>query len=137
LLVVACNGLCSPVIAKRIADFVLTALGLLFLSPFLVGMALMVWVRNGRPVLFVATRVGQHGRAFRLYKFRTMLPSDGSSVTVRDDPRVTPLGRVLRRSKLDELPQLFNVLKGDMSLVGPRPQATWRFTLPSNAGFWN
>lgn len=75
------------------------------------------------PVFFLAPRVGQHGRHFRIFKFRTMHPADGPAITFRDDPRVTSVGRFLRRTKLDELPQLLNVLRGDMAVVGPRPES--------------
>jgi len=109
-------------IFKRLLDFVIAALGLIVVSPILLGIALFIRLRDGSPVFYAATRVGQHGRLFHQYKFRTMVPTRGSSVTVWGDPRVTSSGRILRRSKLDELPQLFNVLLGDMSLVGPRPE---------------
>jgi len=111
--------------ARRVADVVLAGLGLLVLSPLLFGVALLILIRSGRPVMHVATRVGLGGRPFPLYKFRTMVTGAagaGPAVTVKGDPRVTPLGRILRRYKLDELPQLVNVVKGEMSLVGPRPE---------------
>ncbi len=111
--------------ARRVSDVVLAGLGLLVLAPFLCGVALLIMIRSGRPVMHVATRIGLGGRPFPLYKFRTMVAgaaAAGPAVTVKGDPRVTPLGRILRRYKLDELPQLVNVVKGDMSLVGPRPE---------------
>ena len=112
---------------RRLFDIVLAGLGLILVSPLLAGIAVLVRLKDGPPVFYKATRVGLHGRPFRLLKFRTMVPaggpvSQGHSVTVWDDPRVTPLGRSLRRHKLDELPQLVNVLWGDMSMVGPRPE---------------
>jgi lipopolysaccharide/colanic/teichoic acid biosynthesis glycosyltransferase len=108
--------------ARRIVDVLVASIGLVLLAPPLLAIALLVRLKDGSPVLYRATRVGQHGRLFHLFKFRTMVPSEGSSVTVWADPRVTPLGRTLRRHKLDELPQLLNVLRGDMSFVGPRPE---------------
>jgi lipopolysaccharide/colanic/teichoic acid biosynthesis glycosyltransferase len=114
--------------AKRFFDLVVAGIGLVVISPLLAAVALLIRLKDGPPVIYKATRVGQHGRIFRLYKFRTMVPAGaavlapGSSVTVYDDPRITSIGRMLRRLKLDELPQFFNVLRGDMSLVGPRPE---------------
>jgi lipopolysaccharide/colanic/teichoic acid biosynthesis glycosyltransferase len=108
--------------ARRVFDVLLSSIGLIVLAPLLCALAILVRLRDGSPVVYRATRVGQHGRPFELFKFRTMVPSGGSSVTVWADPRVTPLGRTLRRHKLDELPQLLNVLRGDMSFVGPRPE---------------
>jgi lipopolysaccharide/colanic/teichoic acid biosynthesis glycosyltransferase len=108
--------------ARRLTDIVLALVGLAVLAPLLLAIAAAVRLRDGAPVIYKARRVGQHGREFRLFKFRTMVPAGGSSVTVWADPRVTPLGRRLRRLKLDELPQLLNVLRGEMSIVGPRPE---------------
>ena len=108
--------------ARRLTDIVLALIGLAVTAPVLVAIAAAVRLRDGAPVIYRARRVGHHGREFQLFKFRTMVPVGGSSVTVWADPRVTPLGRRLRRLKLDELPQLFNVLRGEMSIVGPRPE---------------
>ena len=110
---------------KRLLDVFLAACGLLLCAPLylLVGAAIALF--DGLPVLHVATRVGRHGRLFKLLKFRTMKPNAsaaGPGVTSAGDVRVTRLGRLLRKTKLDELPQLVNVLAGDMSLVGPRPE---------------
>jgi lipopolysaccharide/colanic/teichoic acid biosynthesis glycosyltransferase len=114
---------------KRFIDIIAAGLGLILLAPLLVAIGILVRLRDGSPVIYRATRVGRNGRLFHLFKFRTMVTAPksgesslGSSVTVWDDPRVTPLGRTLRRHKLDELPQLLNVLSGEMSLVGPRPE---------------
>ncbi|HVH68409.1 MAG TPA: sugar transferase [Gemmatimonadales bacterium] len=110
--------------AKRAFDLVGAGLGVLLLAPLLAVLALLVKAEDGGPVLFKQERVGYRGRRFRIWKFRTMVPdaeSLGPFVTPERDPRVTRIGAWLRRRKLDELPQLFNVLAGDMSLVGPRP----------------
>jgi lipopolysaccharide/colanic/teichoic acid biosynthesis glycosyltransferase len=98
-------------------------LGLIILSPVLLAIAILVKLKMpGGPVIFRQQRVGRHGRLFMMYKFSTMVKDhDGSTVTVRGESRITPLGAVLRKYKLDELPELWNVLIGDMSLVGPRP----------------
>ncbi len=109
---------------KRGFDLLLAALALLLLALPMLAVALAVWLDSGRPVLFAQARVGRGGRLFRLYKFRSMVAdaeARGPQRTASGDPRITRVGRWLRRSSLDELPQLFNVLRGDMSLVGPRP----------------
>lgn len=110
---------------KRAFDIVASALGLIFLFPLLGIAALLVKLTSRGPVFFRQERVGRGFRPFRIRKFRTMVadaPSRGGAITVGGDPRVTGVGRVLRACKIDELPQLFNVLTGDMSLVGPRPE---------------
>jgi len=109
---------------KRAFDLVGAGLGVVLLAPLLALLALLVKAEDGGPVLFKQERVGYRGRRFRIWKFRTMVPDAerrGLPLTVGRDPRVTRIGAWMRRQKLDELPQLFNVLVGDMSLVGPRP----------------
>lgn len=109
----------------RIIEFFLALIGLLLLSPFLILIAIAVRLDSGKPVFFIQERVGKKGKPFNLYKFRTMirLAHRGGYLTVgSNDTRVTRVGKRLRKTKLDELPQLFNVLKGDMSFVGPRPE---------------
>lgn len=109
---------------KRLIDVVLSLLALVALSPLLLGVALLIALRDGPPVTFRQVRVGLNGRSFGMYKFRSMVKnaaSIGPHFTSSDDPRITRVGRFIRRTSIDELPQLFNVLKGDMSLVGPRP----------------
>jgi exopolysaccharide biosynthesis polyprenyl glycosylphosphotransferase len=120
---------------KRILDIVLTVLALLLLSPFLVAIAVAVRLDSDGPVFYSAERIGQKGRVFRCFKFRTMVRDadnlraamthmnerDGVLFKVTNDPRITRIGRFLRKYSLDELPQFFNVLRGDMSIVGPRP----------------
>ena len=113
------------VAAKRAVDILVASVALVLALPVLVLVALLVWMGLGRPILFVQERPGLHGTIFRLYKFRTMRDAvDASGRPLADVQRLTPLGRFLRRSSLDELPQLFNVLRGTMSLVGPRPLLT-------------
>lgn len=111
---------------KRVTDIGGALFGILITAPIMLGAALAVRLTSPGPVIFKQERVGRHGRRFYMYKFRSMeLQAPGEEKkawTVRDDPRVTPVGRFLRRTSLDELPQLFNILKGDMSLVGPRPE---------------
>lgn len=112
--------------AKRALDLLLAVLALVFLAPFLGLVALAIWVDDQGPILFRQQRTGLYGRAFRIYKFRTMtVAEDGAHVrqAVRGDQRITRVGAVLRALSLDELPQLLNVVRGEMSLVGPRPHA--------------
>lgn len=109
-------------VAKRVFDFVLAGLALVVLSPVLILLSFIVLFSMGWPILFSQTRPGLGGRPFRFHKFRTMENAvDGAGNILPDGDRLTPLGRFLRRTSLDELPELFNVLTGDMSLVGPRP----------------
>lgn len=122
-------------LVKRIVDVLAALLALILLSPLLLGVALAIRLQEGRPVLFRQTRVGLHGRQFQVVKFRTMqvgahdrlaeLADDneisGPAFKLTNDPRITKIGRWLRRTSIDELPQLWNVLRGQMSLVGPRP----------------
>lgn len=106
-------------------DLIASFLGLIVLSPLLLGIAIWIKIDSPGPVIYAGRRVGRFGREFRLYKFRTMVPDAdkiGGSSTADGDPRLTRSGRFLRRFKLDELPQLFNALSGRMSLVGPRPE---------------
>jgi len=110
---------------KRLFDLVGAALGLLLLSPLLIGIALWIKLDSPGPVFFRQQRVGRFGALFRIHKFRSMsdgAPLAGPQLTVGADPRITRAGQVLRRTKLDELPQLIDVLAGTMSLVGPRPE---------------
>lgn len=111
--------------AKRILDVAGAATGLLVFAPLLIGIAIAIKSTSPGPVFFRQKRYGYHNRRFWIFKFRTMYidmgDQRGTQQTKADDPRVTPLGRILRKTSLDELPQLINVLKGDMSLVGPRP----------------
>ena len=108
---------------KLILDKTAAFFGLLLLSPVLLVVTILIKLKMpGGPVIFRQQRVGRHGKLFTIYKFRTMTTGhQGSSVSVAGETRITPLGAVLRRYKIDELPELWNVLKGDMSLVGPRP----------------
>jgi lipopolysaccharide/colanic/teichoic acid biosynthesis glycosyltransferase len=110
--------------SKRLFDVLASASGLILLAPALLAIALWVRLDSPGPALFRQRRVGRHGRHFDMYKFRTMADraDEGRQLTVGCDPRITRAGRFLRRSKLDELPQLLNVLEGTMSLVGPRPE---------------
>ena len=109
---------------KRGLDLSLSITALIVLSPLLIGVVTLIALTSSGPVFYWQERFGMMGRTFRLWKFRTMRPGadQGPLITARGDPRVTALGRVLRATKIDELPQLVNVVKGDMSIVGPRPQ---------------
>lgn len=111
---------------KRTLDLALSLVALLILSPVLFGAALAIALESGFPVLFRQTRLGLHGREFGMLKFRSMVKnaaSIGPYFTSTSDPRVTRVGRFIRRTSIDELPQLWNVIKGEMSIVGPRPHA--------------
>lgn len=112
---------------QRFFDVIFSSLALLILSPLLLPIALLLRFTGEGEVFFLQERVGKNGRPFKLFKFATMLknsPSIGTgTVTLKNDPRVLPLGKFLRKTKLNELPQLLNILIGDMSVVGPRPQA--------------
>lgn len=110
---------------KRLFDIIICFILLPFLFPLMAVAALFVLVESGPPALFLQERVGRDGKIFRIYKLRTMVPGaehKGPLLAQRGDPRVTRVGRFLRRWSLDELPQLFNVIRGEMSLVGPRPE---------------
>jgi lipopolysaccharide/colanic/teichoic acid biosynthesis glycosyltransferase len=110
---------------KRIFDLLFSAVALIVLAPFFVLIALAIRWDSAGPVLFRQERVGRGGRVFRIRKFRTMVvdaPARGPAITIGQDSRITRVGAWLRRTKLDELPQLLDVLRGDMSLVGPRPE---------------
>jgi lipopolysaccharide/colanic/teichoic acid biosynthesis glycosyltransferase len=126
-------------VAKRLIDLFLTSLLAALATPLVAAVACAIWLERDGPVLFRQQRVGEGGRLFTMYKFRTMVPEAEQQqwevgrrneagimlYKTADDPRVTRLGRLLRRTSLDELPQLWNVLRGDMSLVGPRPELPW------------
>ena len=110
---------------KRIFDIVFSALGLVILSPLLLIVALAIAATSEDSFFYIQNRVGKNGKIFRMIKFRTMrIDSDktGLFITAKNDPQITVIGKILRRTKLDELPELWNVLVGDMSLVGPRPE---------------
>ena len=109
---------------KRCVDLVVAVPGAIVICALAPWIALANRLTGDRgPTFYSATRVGKRGRTFQIHKFRTMRPTAGPGITFRGDPRITGVGRFLRRSKLDELPQLFNVLRGDMSVVGPRPES--------------
>ena len=133
-------------VGKRAADVVVATGALIALAPVFGFVATLVWLDSGTPIVFKATRLGRAGRPFRMYKFRTMAPGSEEAlidlrarnlaqgmVKIVDDPRVTVIGRWLRRFSLDELPQLWNVIRGDMSLVGPRPHQVGE-VLPTDDG---
>ncbi|MGO0062394.1 sugar transferase [Brevibacillus fluminis] len=113
---------------KRMIDVILAGAGVLLISPILLVIALWIKADSAGPILFRQQRVGRHGRLFWIYKFRTMVHAGSGNqklLTIGRDPRITRSGAILRKYKLDELPQLFNVLKGEMSLVGPRPEVPY------------
>ena len=126
----------SAYAVKRVLDIVCSALALIIFSPLMLGVAIAIKLDDGGPVFFSQTRIGLHGRPFKMYKFRSMVTnaeelkkklaeengqSDRFIFKMKDDPRITKIGHFIRKTSLDEFPQFFNVLKGDMSLVGPRP----------------
>jgi putative colanic acid biosynthesis UDP-glucose lipid carrier transferase len=114
-------------VVKIIEDYAVGLIGLLAASPFMIGAAIAIWLDDGRPILFRQPRTGFNSKPFLIYKFRTMTidpTDDGSEGTKRDSQRITRVGRFLRRTSIDELPQLFNVLRGEMSIVGPRPHVS-------------
>jgi len=124
---------------KRLFDIVLCSAALVVLSPVLLAVAIVVKTEDGGPVFFTQERNGLNGKVFRMYKFRTMCPDapklhqqllknnelDGPAFKMKDDPRITKVGKFLRRTSLDELPQLLNIIRGEMSIVGPRPLPTY------------
>jgi lipopolysaccharide/colanic/teichoic acid biosynthesis glycosyltransferase len=132
---------CVQQIVKRIFDVAVSAMLLILLSPLLLAIAVVIRVSSGAPVLFEWNVVGKNGQPFKSHKFRTMVANAdqmkqqlvaynemrGPVFKMKDDPRVTRVGRILRRYSLDELPQLWSVLKGDMSLVGPRPPLVYEY----------
>jgi lipopolysaccharide/colanic/teichoic acid biosynthesis glycosyltransferase len=121
-------------VLKRSFDVAAAALALIVLSPLFLIIGVAIKLHDRGPIFYRGERVGVGGKRFRILKFRTMVVNAerlGGSSTPKDDPRVTPVGRMLRAVKLDELPQLLNVLGGDMSLVGPRPRVAWAVALYS------
>lgn len=122
-------------IAKRLFDIAAASVGILILSPFFIATAVLIKLDSPGPVLFSQSRLGQKGRHFEMYKFRSMVVNaeallrelqlknevSGHMFKMKNDPRITRIGKIIRKTSIDELPQLFNVIKGDMSLVGPRP----------------
>ena len=121
-------------ITKRLFDLFFSTLAMIVLSPVLIVIAVLIKLESAGPALYKGTRVGLNGTLFKMNKFRTMVINAdkiGGSSTPEDDPRITKIGRLLRRYKLDELPQLSNVFKGEMSFVGPRPQVKWAVDLYS------
>lgn len=109
-------------VGKRVFDICVSSVVLVLLTPLFLIISIMIKVGSKGRVFFIQKRVGKDFREFDLYKFRTMRDEEGLEITAKDDPRITKIGRFLRKTKIDELPQLLNVLKGDMSLVGPRPE---------------
>jgi len=137
-------------VAKRAVDLLFCLFALVLLSPLFLAVAVAIKLYDGGPVFFSQYRVGQGGRTFRFFKFRSMVVNaqalqskladesdheDPRTFKMRNDPRVTPIGRFLRRFSIDELPQLYNVLAGDMSLVGPRPPLPTEVALYSKSDF--
>lgn len=120
---------------KRLFDISLSLSGLILTSPIFLLLAALIKNEDGGSVFYKGVRVGMQGVSFKMFKFRTMMMNAdkmGASSTVIDDPRLTKVGKFLRKYKLDELPQLLNVLRGEMSFVGPRPQVPWAVALYSS-----
>jgi lipopolysaccharide/colanic/teichoic acid biosynthesis glycosyltransferase len=119
---------------KRTFDVLLSLIGVILLAPVLAPTAICIKKEDNGPIFYRGIRIGKHGKPFRIFKFRTMLVDAekvGGSSTGDDDTRITKVGKHLRKYKLDELPQLINVLRGEMSFVGPRPQVQWAVSLYS------
>lgn len=118
----------SSMVLKRLFDFLFASIVLILLSPIYIIIGVIISLDRKGPIFYTPERRGESGGVFKCYKFRTMSvcdnPLNGTKSTVRDDPRITPIGKLLRKSDLDELPQFFNVLKGEMSVIGPRPHRT-------------
>lgn len=113
-------------LARRIVDIAFSCLALILLSPAFLLIVIAIWVESGRPIFFKQVRLGRYGRPFYMYKFRKFHKDCGSSgppLTLEKDPRLTIVGRFLAASKFDELPQFWNTLRGDMSIIGPRPES--------------
>lgn len=111
---------------RRMMDILIASAALIYLSPVMLGIAIAIYLEDGAPILFSQTRLGVDGKPFKLLKFRKFWADAGSAglpVTLTDDPRLTRVGRFLEKTKLDELPQFWNILVGDMSVVGPRPES--------------
>ena len=117
------NGKTVYLFFKRLADIFFSLLGLIISSPIWPLLAIIIKAESKGPVIFTQERVGLHGKKFKLYKFRTMRATGNSYIfTAKDDPRITKFGKFMRKTRLDEIPQLLNVIKGEMSLIGPRPE---------------
>jgi len=119
---------------KRLFDIIFSFSGLILVSPILLIISILIKIDSKGPVFYRGVRIGKDGKQFRIFKFRTMIENAeklGPSSTPDDDPRLTKIGKFLKKYQLDELPQLINVLKGEMSLVGPRPQVPWAVELYS------
>tara|TARA_B110000003_G_C16515867_1_gene483000 strand:- start:285 stop:941 length:657 start_codon:yes stop_codon:yes gene_type:complete len=117
---------------QRFIDLLLSSIAIIFLSPLLLPVIFILKITGEGEIFYVQKRIGKHGSEFGLLKFATMLkdsPNIGAGeITIHNDPRVLPLGKILRKTKLNELPQLFNIIKGDMSIVGPRPMVPNTYT---------
>lgn len=120
---------------KRVSDIILSIIGLVFTMPILIIIAILIKIEDGGDILFKQIRIGKNGKKFNMYKFRSMRPDaeeikkqlmehnemSGPMFKIKNDPRITKIGRFIRKTSIDELPQLINIIKGDMSIVGPRP----------------